>query len=274
LTYNAEEVNRITIGKVSVRSMKKLRILIIKKKIVYIFIAAFFIVALMAVFVYLQFIKVPANIFLDPCNGVIVIDPGHGGIDGGTSKEDVVEKDINLYISLKLKTYLEQKGYTVFLTRTEDISLDELNNASSSRHQRDLHARLDMINNSNAQIFLSIHCNCHSKNVNAKGSIVFYNNSFVQNKTLAYCLQRSLNNMVINGNKRIIHDPQVADFFLLKYSNIPGVIAEMAFISNSEERQLLKTDEFKAGLAKAIANGVDKYLESTLTKKKVFAFHF
>lgn len=250
--------------------MRKLKILLIKKRTLFVSVPVIIAFALLSIFVYKQFLKKPANIFMDPCNGVIIIDPGHGGIDGGTSKGGVVEKDVNLDISLKLKKHLEQKGYTVILTREKDISLDSLSSTGESRHQRDLRARVDMINAGNAQLFLSIHGNCHLKNYNANGSIVFYSNKYAQNKILAYCVQRALNNMVVNGRKRTVHDPQTAEFYLLKYSNIPGAIIETAFISNNEEQKLLKTDEFKDGLAKAIANGVDKYLEGTVTKKKVF----
>lgn len=78
---------------------------------------------------------------------VIVIDPGHGGIDGGTSYNEVLEKNINLEIGLKLKKYLETKNnLKVVMTREEDTALDHLNNYSSSRHIRDLRARIDIIN--------------------------------------------------------------------------------------------------------------------------------
>lgn len=250
-----------------------LKIIFIRKRTLLISIPALAAFSLVLILIYNQFIKLPVNIFVDPCNGVIVIDPGHGGIDGGASRGGVIEKTINLDISLKLKARLEQKGYKVILTREEDISLDGLTSTGDSRHQRDLNARADMINASSAQLFLSIHGNCHSRNYNTNGSIVFYGNKYAQNKTLAYCLQRALNNITVNGRKRTVHDPQTADFFLLKHSDIPGAIIETAFISNDEEQQLLKTDEFKNEIAKAIADGVSKYLDDAATKKKVSAFH-
>lgn len=204
----------------------------------------------------------PANAFLDPKNGIIVIDPGHGGVDGGTSIEGILEKDINLDISQKLKLLLVQKGYTVIMTREEDISLEKLDNSQRARHTRDLNARVNIINNSNAQLFLSIHVNCNDKKPSTDGSIVFYNDKFEQSKELAYSVQRALNNMLVNGKKRTVHDPIKAKYFILNYSDVPGVIVETAFISNMKERQLLQNETFREEIAEAIATGVDQYLDN------------
>lgn len=97
----------------------------------------------------------------------IVVDPGHGGIDGGAAKKGVLEKEINLNVSKKLKTYLEAKGYKVLLTRESDMSLDKFGAAGQSRHSRDLNARVNIINNSGTEIFLSIHMNYSIKNPQA-----------------------------------------------------------------------------------------------------------
>jgi N-acetylmuramoyl-L-alanine amidase len=202
----------------------------------------------------------PANTFIDPKSGIIVIDPGHGGIDGGTNKDGILEKEINLGISKKLKVFLEQRGYKVIMTREEDISLENLDNSGQSRHRRDLNARVNIINKNNAQLFLSIHVNCNFKKTSTDGAIVFYNDKFQESKVLAYCIQRSLNAMVVSGKKRTVHDPVQANYFLLSYSEIPGVIVETAFISNEVERRLLTQDEFREQLAKAIADGVEQYL--------------
>jgi len=175
-----------------------------------------------------------------------------------------LEKNINLDISTRLRDFLEQKGYKVILTRDMDKSLDSLSNDGGSRHLRDLKARVNIINNSNAELFLSIHENCHIKNLNADGSIVLYNERFTQNKMLAYCVQRALNSIMIDGKKRTVHDPQNSPgFYLLNYSKIPGVIIETVFIYNQKERELLGQDSFKDELAKAIANGIEKYFNET-----------
>lgn len=208
-----------------------------------------------------------ANTFIDPKSGVIVIDPGHGGIDGGTNKEGILEKEINLDIGKKLKLFLEQKGYSVIMTREEDISLDKLDNSDKSRHQRDLNARANIINTSNAQLFLSIHVNCNLKKPSTDGAIVFYSDKFEQNKSLAYCIQKALNNIEVNEKKRTVHDPIQAKYFVLGKTNIPGVIVETAFISNKIERQEMVKDTFREEIAKAIVIGVERYLNES---NKVF----
>lgn len=240
--------------------MRKLKVIFINKTAIYSAVLAILVLISVSLILYVLLRNTSVNIFSDPDNGVIVIDAGHGGVDGGTSAGNILEKDINLAISKNLKTFLEQEGYKVILTREEDISLDGSRNALEYSHQKSLNARANIINSSNAQLFLSIHVNSNPRNPQADGSIVFYNDMFSQNKILAYYVQRSLNSMIINGRKQTIRDPQKAEFFILKHSNIPGIIIETAFLSNARERELLQQDEFREEVAKAIAKGVVQYL--------------
>lgn len=238
--------------------MGKLYIIYINRKILLIVAAMHFI--LITAVISFRIINLYEKNFIHSYTKIIVIDPGHGGIDGGATMGGILEKDVNLDIAKRVKDILERKGYMIVLTREMDHSLDNLVDSSASRHQRDLTARVNIINNSNAQLFLSIHANCHKSNLNADGSIILYNERFLQNKALAYCIQRALNNIVVEGKKRTIHDPQNhSAYFLLNNSKIPGVIVETAFISNQKEQQLLGEDSFKDEIAKAIAAGVENY---------------
>lgn len=204
------------------------------------------------------------EIYINSYTRTIVIDPGHGGIDGGAAMGGLLEKDINLEIAKSVKAYLEQMGYHVILTREKDISLDNKNNSSQSRHLRDLIARVNIINDSHAQLFLSVHVNCSIANLNSNGSIIFYNERFKENEPLAYTLQRALNDIMINGEKRTVHDPQKnTEYYLLNETKIPGVIIETAFISNKYEQQLLGEDSFKDAIAKAIVIGVKNHFSET-----------
>lgn len=250
--------------------MGKVKIIIFKRKSVFlaVFTAIVLFLAVISLFIHFEILSVKT--FIDPQSGIIVIDPGHGGIDGGTNKEGVLEKEINLDIGKKLKLLLEQKGYTVIMTREDDISLDNLDNSSKSRHQRDLNARANIINTSKAQLFLSIHVNCNLKKPSTDGAIVFYSNKFEQNKLLAYFIQRALNNIEVNKIKRTVHNPVQAKYFVLSKTNIPGVIVETAFISNETERHEMIKDTFKEEIAKAIVIGVERYLnESNKVFKKI-----
>lgn len=240
--------------------MGKYNIIIVNKKVLCLFILTMLILLLFIILYRVYLTNILTNSFNDPKSGIIVIDPGHGGIDGGTNIDGILEKEANLVISKIIKEYLVKKGYKVIMTREEDISLDKFDTSSISRQKRDLNARVNIINNSNAQFFLSIHVNCNLKRPRTDGAIVFYNKNFQQNKELAYCIQRSLNGILINGNKRTIHDPQLGEYFILNYSEIPGVIVETAFISNIEERKLLKKFEFRDQIALSVAEGVECYL--------------
>ena len=96
-----------------------------------------------------------------PLSGrVILVDPGHGGPDGGAGDSNALEKDIALNVSLKLKEYLQEQGALVIMTREEDIDLaDEDTKGYSRRKVEDLKKRLKMINEPEIDFFVSIHLN-------------------------------------------------------------------------------------------------------------------
>ena len=244
--------------------MGKFHIVCFTKRLIYIIIVLTFI-AVAASITFFKLLNISVNNYLDSSERTIVLDAGHGGIDGGTSKDGVLEKDVNLDIVKRIKTYLEGIGYNVILTRDADKSLDSLISGNGSRHLKDLRARTNIINNSNALFFLSIHGNCHTKNLSADGSIVLYNERFTQNKTLAYSIQSALNNIMIDGKKRTVHNPQnKSSFYLLNYSKIPGIIIETVFISNQKERELITQDKFKDEISRAIVDGIEMYLNQNL----------
>lgn len=205
----------------------------------------------------------PAHLFTGPHSGVIVVDAGHGGIDGGACRDGILEKDINLSIALKLKSILEERGYTVVMTREEDISLDDLDQSGQNRQRRDLAARTAVINGSGAELFVSIHVNDYARRPSADGSIVFYGDYFPHNKALALCIQRALNGITVNGQKRTVHDPREGDYYLLNHAQVPGVIVETAFLTNAAERRLLADDAFHDRLARAVALGIGQYFSQT-----------
>lgn len=242
--------------------MRKIKIFVIKRAYLYLMLSFAIALNIIVSSLFLIFLQRDStNVFVDPKNGVIVIDPGHGGIDSGTAKQGILEKDINLDISKKLMNLLVQKGYTVILTREDDVSLENLVAPGKNRHVRDLNARVNIINKSNAQLFVSIHVNCNDKKTSTDGSIVFYNDKLEQNKDLAYSVQRALNNIIVNGKKRTTHDPVKAKYYVLKNSNIPGLLVETAFISNAEERKLLLKETFRQEIAEAIMLGIEQYLK-------------
>lgn len=190
----------------------------------------------------------------------IVIDPGHGGIDPGTARGNAVEKEITLSISKNLTSFLGQKGYSVSLTRDSDVSLYKLSNISGSTQLRDLNARTNIINKSGIKLFVSIHVNSYPDSPSTSGSIVYYNGKLHQSKILAENIQKVLNGIVSGGKKRMTHSPQKADFYVIRNSNVLGVLVETAFITNTQDRQLLMTNSFRNKVALAIVQGIENYL--------------
>lgn len=190
---------------------------------------------------------------------VIMIDPGHGGADTGVDKKSITESEVTLDISQKLKTCLEEKAHIVEMTRSRDISLYQLSDISGTVQKRELDARVALINKSDANIFVSIHVNSCPESPGLSGSIVYYNSSMPESRKLSDCIQDQLNKIEPVNFKRDRHDPREADFYLLKNSDIPGVLVETAFITNSRERKLLSKENFRSQIAKAVAEGIEDY---------------
>ena len=131
---------------------------------------------------------------LDLIGKVIYIDPGHGGIDPGATYKDIYEKDINLSIALKLKKELENNGAIVYLTRYDDIDLS----ISTNNHKKsDLNNRVRAINNSNADLFISIHLNSYGTSWH--GVQIFYDDNNSTNEVLASIMDKNIKNL--NGNR-------------------------------------------------------------------------
>lgn len=192
----------------------------------------------------------------------IIIDPGHGGIDGGTNDNvSFFEKEINLQIAFKLKTLLESNKASVRMTRESDISLDDEKSSDMSRHESDLITRVSQFNSGKYDIFISIHVN-RSLNSKAIGPIVFFSPKVKQSHPLAECIQESLNKHSKSYLKiKSFHLPVKSSLYILKNANIPGVIVETGFISNVIEKQLLVDEEYQMKLAESINIGILNYFK-------------
>lgn len=190
-----------------------------------------------------------------PANPSVIIDPGHGGVDPGTSMDGLLEKDITLIISKKLQSYFKAEKYNAILTRTIDTSVDKFPAGSNYSEADDLKARVNIINNSKAELYLCIHVNSNPDSKD-NGSIVYYNENSPISKILAYNIQKDLNSIKIGQKPRSANKALAETFYILKNSKIPGVLIETAYITNQQERLLLAQDSFKSKLAHAIYKGV------------------
>lgn len=185
----------------------------------------------------------------------IVLDPGHGGFDPGkVGTAGTLEKDINLAISLKLKEILVKSGYTVTMTRQKDEALCEQN--ASRKKVSDLNARLDLIQKEEPELTVSIHQNSYS--AGTKGAQVFYYSRSEEGHRLARVLQETLKEEIGDGNHRV--EKANDSYYMLKKSQGPFVIVECGFLSNPEEEKLLNSEDYQKKMAKALAEGIEKFL--------------
>lgn len=196
---------------------------------------------------------------------VLVIDPGHGGFDGGAESVDgVPEKDINLAISLLIAERARADGLSVVLTREEDISLDDGGaGAIRSRKTRDLKARKEMIDAIRPYAVVSVHLNSFTQDRSVHGAQVFYaggaeDDVNVQaSKALAEKISEKLIADINDGTKRIILPKK--DVRLLQNIVCPTVIVECGFLSNKAEAELLQQKEYQQRLADCIYEGVMEF---------------
>lgn len=186
----------------------------------------------------------------------VVIDPGHGGNDPGKiGINNVKEKDINLAISLKLKEILEQNDCKVLLTREKDQGLYQ--ESDTNKKTADLHARCQMINESGADLTVSIHQNSFTSE-SSKGAQVFYQAASSEGKELADILQKQLISGLDPENHRTAKAN--SDYYMLKNTTGTMVIAECGFLSNSQEAELLTQEAYQRRVAWAVALGILQYL--------------
>jgi len=191
---------------------------------------------------------------------IIVIDAGHGSPDGGAMAEDgTLEKDINLDVATRLYKLLEKTGAYVIMTRLDDNAVtDDLNKKIREIKRQDLKNRRNIRDNSEADLFVSIHMNKFEQS-EYYGAQVFYSDTPPESKVLAENIQSELINLADPSNTR--NAKKAEGIFILKNSKIPSVLVECGFLSNPSEREKLKTDEYRETLAWAIYCGIVKYLE-------------
>lgn len=205
-------------------------------------------------------ICVPIKVMASENEKVILIDPGHGGFDGGAkSKNGVIEKDVNLQISMKLKENLEGKGYKVYLTRENDEALDNSGSTIKEKKRIDLKKRREMKKETNCDVFISIHQNMFPQE-KCYGAQVWHGSNNVS-KILADNIQNSIKESVNDNNKRV--SKPAGDAYLILRDDYKGasVLVECGFLSNMEEEKKLQTEEHQDLLVKGISLGIEKYFE-------------
>ncbi|MDE5415799.1 N-acetylmuramoyl-L-alanine amidase CwlD [Alkalihalobacterium chitinilyticum] len=193
-----------------------------------------------------------------PLSGkVIILDPGHGGPDGGAvSKSGLLEKDVTLEIALDLRDYLQEAGALVLMTREEDKDLAD-SDIKKIRHRKvqDLKRRVELINGSDGDMFVSIHLNA-IPSPKWKGAQTFYNRTIEENEYIAKFVQDEIRRNLENTHR--VAKP-IGNVYLIKQAKIPGVLVEVGFLSNPEEARLLEKEKYQQKVAASIYQGILRY---------------
>lgn len=190
----------------------------------------------------------------------VLIDPGHGGEDGGAVSGDVLEKHINLAVSHDVADLLRLCGYTVSMTRDTDDALTNEGEDVRKRKYNDMKMRLDLYNATPDNVVVSIHQNKFDAAA-SHGAQVFYSPNHPNSAVLAEALRKSVTGMLQPDNTRTCKTAG-KEIFLLKNARVPAVIVECGFISNRQERELLVTDDYQKQLALAIVAGLMNYVNT------------
>lgn len=192
-----------------------------------------------------------------PLSGkIILLDPGHGGPDGGAESGDTLEKDIALEITLKVRDYLQQQGALVVMTRETDKDLADPGTRGYSRRKvEDLKKRLEMINNFDNDFFASIHLNA-IPSARWSGAQTFYAPHHEENARAAKFIQEELRKNLENTNRKA---KPISQVYILKHAEKPGVLVEVGFLSNPGERENLKNESYQIKVAESIYRGILRY---------------
>ncbi|MFD1039119.1 N-acetylmuramoyl-L-alanine amidase CwlD [Virgibacillus byunsanensis] len=193
-----------------------------------------------------------------PLSGkTIVLDPGHGGPDGGAvGKDQTLEKEISLEVAKKLQDYLQQAGALVYLTREKDEDLaDEETKGLARRKAEDIRRRLDFIHDKKADFFLTIHLNALPSG-KWSGAQTFYYSKHDESKHLAKMVQSEIIRNLENTDRVAL---AINGIYLLKQAEVPGALVEIGFLSNEHEREHLKKDSYQQKMAGSIYEGILRY---------------
>lgn len=172
----------------------------------------------------------------------VCIDPGHGGKDpGAIGPGGTREAHVALAVALKVADMLRETGVEVKLTRTGDEFVD-------------LQKRCDIANEFKADIFVSLHCNS-ARNMQARGLETYCYALGGNGEKLARAIQEE----VLKATEFIDRSVKTANFYVLKYTQMPAALVELGFISNPDEEKLLACTDFQAKAAEAIVKAICKY---------------
>lgn len=197
-----------------------------------------------------------ANVSLPLTGLTILVDPGHGGYDGGARARDSGqwEKELNLAVALEVEKALTAQGAAVTMTRREDTELSDASPVGVTKKRQDMERRVALGESIGADLVLSIHMNEY-RDRRQSGPQVFYRAGCDGGRLLAGCMQQALIDGLSPEKKRTA---LAGDYFILRLP-VPSVLIECGFISNPAEEKLLRDPAYQARLGQAVAQGVIAY---------------
>lgn len=189
----------------------------------------------------------------------IVVDAGHGAPDGGAVSSDGVEEaGLNLEIAKKLQEALEDEGFLIIMTREDENNIANADKQKTLKEMKasDLSNRVDIANNSEADIMISIHMN-KFEGGSSWGWQTFYSKNSEEGKKLAELVQKSIQKNIDRINKRTALS--IDGIKIVDKTNIPVIIVECGFLSNAEDLKFLQTDEYQDKIVSGIVDGVKEF---------------
>lgn len=174
---------------------------------------------------------------------IVMLDPGHGGKDPGTSSGKLDEKDVTLSVGLMVREYLANSNITVLMTRDKDEYMDKSDRATFA-------------NDKDADVFVSLHCNYIEKDNVTSGVETYYLETAPNSEGLAQIVHKKVLGVTKADDRHI----RTNDFVVIRKTNMPAILVEMGYLSNWEDVKKLAKEEYKNKMAYAIAAGIIEYL--------------
>ena len=180
----------------------------------------------------------------DRRRGVIIVDAGHGGRDPGAIGNGIQEKDVVLPISINLGKALQNMGYTVYYTRTNDVEID-------------LEPRVALAERVNADVFVSIHANSLASRNNSVNGVETF---FARGSTLGRELASNVQSQIISATGATDRNAKAAGFYVISKTSMPAILVETGFVTNPTEARNLNNPNYQQRMADAIARGIDQFM--------------
>ena len=191
----------------------------------------------------------------------IVLDAGHGGEDGGCESNGLVEKELNLDITMRLASLLRKQNVNVILTReTDELLYDKNSDYEGKKKYQDVRRRLEIAKEQENPVLVSIHMNFFAQ-TQYSGLQVWYSQNNTDSLPLAEIIRKNNAEKLQSDNTRAIK-AATSSINLLHNAKCPAVLVECGFLSNVEEAALFETHEYRQKIADVIFEAVTKFLQT------------